>query len=169
MKYLFFRLFPKLLALKSSSNVPELSDTIESLILKFPHFNRLYSSYFLKGFTSSIPWAKLHQTLVESKLRSCHGVGCQNLGNSCYFNSLLQALHLTSPFQMDVILANHDSSVLSELQKTFLRLSFSLRPCLSPESLYHTVRPAWFSMGSQQDAAELLRHLFDKVSNKILL
>ena len=135
--------------------------TVECLMLRFPHFKRTYGS---SRIPSSSSWSALYKQLSRSKLRFSAGVGFQNIGNTCYFNSLVQALWLSTPFQQEVIFTKIDSNILSELRRVFLILSYSIKPSFSPDRLYNVVHPPWFEVGSQQDAAELLRHLFDLVS-----
>ena len=156
--FLFHRHFTRLLSLESEECVKK---TIQSMMLKYPHFGRLYGK---TRNTSMFPWFELQNMLANFNLTSNCGVGFNNMGNTCYFNSLIQAMWLSVPFQMDVIFNRVDSSILSELRRVFLNLSYSVRQSFSPDTLFHVVRPPWFAFGSQQDSAELLRHMFDLVS-----
>ena len=154
---LFHKHFTQLAAMERREGIAK---TLNCLMHRFPHFTRLYS---VADRTND--WIESHETLIKSQLVGGRGVGFTNLGNTCYFNSLIQALWLSVPFQHDVIFNKIESSVLTELRRIFLNLSYSIRPSLSPDTLFHTVRPPWFTIGSQQDSAELLRHLFDIIGS----
>ncbi|XP_063680911.1 ubiquitin carboxyl-terminal hydrolase 35-like isoform X2 [Bolinopsis microptera] len=157
--FLFHRHFTKLVAFESEECIKK---TLQCMMLKYPHFGRLYgktrNSYMYQ-------WHELQSMLASSDISSNRGVGFNNLGNTCYFNSLVQAMWLSVPFQMDVIFNRAESSILSELRRVFLNLSYSVRQSFSPDTLFHVLRPPWFSFGSQQDSAELLRHMFDLISS----
>ena len=155
--FLFHRHFTKLVTLESEECIRK---TLQCLMLKYPHFSRLYGK---TRNTAMFPWYELQNMLATFNLSSNSGVGFNNMGNTCYFNSLVQAMWLSVPFQMDVIFNRVESSILSELRRVFLNLSYSVRQSFSPDTLFHVVRPPWFSFGSQQDSAELLRHMFDLV------
>ena len=156
--FLFHRTLGKLTALVSAAEC--VSVTVQSLVLRYPHFGRLYGK--LSSPTQE-PWCVLNKTISNSRMRFSDGVGFNNMGNTCYFNSLIQALWLSVPFQSDVVFSRVDSSILTELRRVFLNLSYSIRTSFSPDTLFHVVRPPWFAFGSQQDSAELLRHMFDLV------
>ena len=155
--FLFHRNLAKL---ATHTSVDQVSRTVQCLMMRYPHFRGLYGK---AGNTVPLPWSDLHHTLSDSHMRLSCGVGFNNMGNTCYFNSLIQALWLSVPFQCDVVFNRLDSSLLTELRRVFLNLSYSVRSSFSPDTLFHVLRPPWFAFGDQQDSAELLRHVFDQV------
>lgn len=106
-------------------------------------------------------------------------VGLVNLGNTCYMNSVLQALVMTKHFSRELLVSyprisghtnNHNNngssgSLKTELvltiQKLLAQLLHSRRPELTPREVLHVTRPPSFLPGHQQDSSEFLSHLMD--------
>ncbi|XP_018421218.1 PREDICTED: ubiquitin carboxyl-terminal hydrolase 35 [Nanorana parkeri] len=92
-------------------------------------------------------------------------IGLINLGNTCYMNSILQALFMASDFRHSVLCLRDSSSqpLMMKLQHLFAFLEHSQRPAVSPESFLACSWPPWFTPGVQQDCSEYLKYLLDRL------
>ncbi|XP_071787460.1 ubiquitin carboxyl-terminal hydrolase 38-like [Asterias amurensis] len=94
--------------------------------------------------------------------------GLVNLGNTCYMNSVLQALFMTSGFHEDIMACPIYSPqcVLARLQSTFAFLAHTQRAAYSPKEFLVASRPPWFTTGTQQDCSEFLKYLLDRIEQE---
>ncbi|XP_075054717.1 ubiquitin carboxyl-terminal hydrolase 35 [Mixophyes fleayi] len=92
-------------------------------------------------------------------------IGLINLGNTCYMNSILQALFMASDFRHAVLCLRDSNSqpLMMKLQYLFAYLEHSQRPAVSPESFLASSWPPWFTPGVQQDCSEYLKYLLDRL------
>ena len=91
--------------------------------------------------------------------------GLVNLGNTCYLNSVVQALRFTPAFGEQLLNMQESESsqpVLSSIKQLISCLTIP-SACLtvSPFDFLTTSRPPWFAEGEQQDCSEFLRYLLD--------
>lgn len=92
-------------------------------------------------------------------------IGLINLGNTCYVNSVLQALFMASDFRHCVLrlTENNSQPLMTKLQWLFAFLEHSQRPAISPENFLSASWTPWFSPGTQQDCSEYLKYLLDRL------
>lgn len=181
---------PKLMASlskeRSNSGIScqqQLSELVHCMIFRFSGFPDRYEPVIeaLKDFPipneekimqllnqSAWTWQEnklepLHPKLVAKSKTGKTGV--TNLGNTCYMNSVIQALFMASDFRHAVmLLKDGDSqSLMMKLQWLFAFLEHSQRPAISPSSFLKASSPPWFNEGAQQDCSEYLRYLLNRL------
>ncbi|CAL7936258.1 unnamed protein product [Xylocopa violacea] len=163
----------------SKECIQNLVDIMKILMLRFPNqraCNNLESSFpvqpqmdIVKEMWNEHVWLdemEEIEPLIESPNMHLGKVGLSNLGNTCYMNSVLQALLMTKQFCYEVLMYKpssrvDDQIVLKRLQNLFTLLLYSKRISLAPTEILLASRPAYFLPGQQQDSYEFLCHLLD--------
>lgn len=147
-------------------------DTLSALILHFPAYDNRYEGLeeCLQQYPRSekfrqaldVPqWQYNFQNIAVVPTNA--KVGLVNLGNTCYMNSVLQALVMTKQFSREILLSKIDEPLFFQIQKLLALLLHSDRPELTPRALLVAARPPDFVPGYQQDSSEFLGYLLEKL------
>ncbi|KAM8969902.1 ubiquitin carboxyl-terminal hydrolase 38 [Sarcophilus harrisii] len=148
------------------SGFPDLYEPILEAIKDFPK----PSEEKIKLILNQSAWTSQSNSLASclSKLsgKSETGkTGLINLGNTCYMNSVIQALFMATDFRRHVLSLNLNgcNSLMKKLQHLFAFLAHTQREAYAPRIFFEASRPPWFTPRSQQDCSEYLRFLLDRL------
>ncbi|XP_078532993.1 ubiquitin carboxyl-terminal hydrolase 38 [Lissotriton helveticus] len=148
------------------SGFPDLYEPILEVIKELPKPNEEK----IKLVLNQSAWTS-HSNSLASYLSRVSGksetgkTGLINLGNTCYMNSVLQALFMATDFRRHVLALNLNgcNSLMKKLQQLFAFLAHTQREAYAPHVFFEASRPPWFTPRSQQDCSEYLRFLLDRL------
>ncbi|XP_016929872.3 ubiquitin carboxyl-terminal hydrolase 35 [Drosophila suzukii] len=154
------------IGLETRNCLQQLVDLTSALMLRFYDQDELYAAAkkALQQYEPSPNCVALARAMHENAQpwgRRNARVGLVNLGNTCYMNSVLQALAMTSDFSRQILLIECDSPLLVKVQQQIALMHHSLRYELTPSRVLNATRPPGFTPGLQQDSSEFLGYLLD--------
>ncbi|EDW02390.1 ubiquitin carboxyl-terminal hydrolase 38 [Drosophila grimshawi] len=150
-------------SMDESSYLQKMVDLTNALMMRFYDNDELYAPIkaALQMYEPSQNCVVLARALFENALPRNARVGLVNLGNTCYMNSVLQALAMTSDFVRQILLIESGSLLLLKVQQQIALMHHSMRYELTPSRVLKATRPPGFTPGLQQDSSEFLGYLLD--------
>ncbi|XP_078457018.1 ubiquitin carboxyl-terminal hydrolase 38 [Lampetra planeri] len=149
------------------SGFPDLYEPILELFKDFPllHEDDIKRTLTRSAWTSqrsASPTGPLRRAADRSETGR---TGLVNLGNTCYMNSIIQALFMTTHFRRAVLSLSLNGSrpLMGKLQLLFAFLAHTQRSAFEPRNFLEVSRPPWFTPGSQQDCSEYLKYLLTRI------
>lgn len=108
------------------------------------------------------PWRPrgLPASPPNSKQAPARKVGLLNLGNTCYMNSVMQALLVTRHFSTHVMMKMNAVPYWSKMGILFAKMMHSYNTKLNPDEFFNVVKPPFFTVNNQHDSSEFLGYLF---------
>lgn len=159
-----------------------LAELVFTLMYKFPDSNNVYdaingvleglekpSENVMKMWLNNFGATEGVESLVAMEFMHPVETGLKNLGNTCYMNSIIQALFNLNVVKKKILLTAYRrilQPVSVNLQNIFAYLHLSKRRCVEPKEFNGVSRPNWFESGRQQDCSEYMKHLLDKLQQE---
>nr|CAB3267558.1 ubiquitin carboxyl-terminal hydrolase 38-like [Phallusia mammillata] len=149
---------------------PELYTSLLQAIKRFPRPKRIEMDEALQVTSWSnnkeATFHEVEQFHFDVRSKETDRAGLVNLGNTCFLNSITQALFMANGFRYNILKYScrlPHGSKMRLLEKTFASLLLTERLAYEPKDLVEYSRPPWFISGSQQDCSEYLKYFLDQL------
>ncbi|KAK1444382.1 ubiquitin carboxyl-terminal hydrolase domain containing protein [Babesia gibsoni] len=97
----------------------------------------------------------------DKKLDSPRGL--KNLGNSCYYNSILQALFHTRLFVHSLLGMKENNETVGTYKKLFVKMLKRGKKALDPGISYKLLPSKWRQTSEQQDVTEVFHYVMESI------
>ncbi|CAK8683648.1 unnamed protein product [Clavelina lepadiformis] len=154
---------------------PELYGPLLNILKPFPKpsVKEMQAALQISSWSSQMsqltttPKHTLYDYQLSKRSPDANKAGLVNLGNTCYMNSIIQALFMIKEFRIGILESpSPPNSVKQVLESTFGFLILTERVAFEPNELVENSKPTWFTSGSQQDCSEYLKHLLDRLNEE---
>lgn len=139
-------------------NHEELSNRLQHVV---EVHQKLYAHKKLSILQTSYAYGKTPSTFKDKVMKEHNVCGLVNIGNTCYLNSFLQVLYMTSSFRQFILNWN-GPTFINNLRHTFASLQLTDKGSIPPTLIYKSL-PDYFREGRQQDASELGKIIFNLI------